>query len=289
MLQEKSGVLDWSLFNFLENLVVNCAVCRDVPPESGVKFFVSTEGFNDSAICVLFKVDRTRDPLVKPANIKRPDFLAVFIGPDKLILTVVEMKGKSESELARGVEQITNLTSIMKREIKDNLSSKLKPTFQGILLTPYNSQIPINKINDAYRAGVPISVLQYDMKANLGPYISRINPRGTVYDRKLSKEKNDAKDPSLIEKVVIELGLPKRIADLFVESCNLRECKGSSFYVNFGTEDLDDYFAVHTKPARKRALIATPELQHPTIQRISDEIDRLGIETGFEFIEIASR
>ncbi|WP_438032323.1 hypothetical protein [Sorangium sp. So ce204] len=44
----KKDELDWTLFHFLENLLVFCAMgTRSVPPESGVQFQISSEVKSD--------------------------------------------------------------------------------------------------------------------------------------------------------------------------------------------------------------------------------------------------
>jgi hypothetical protein len=63
--ETKKDQLNWQTFHFLENLLVFCAMpTRRVPKESGVCFQISSKA-KDEAICILFKIDRKTDPLVK--------------------------------------------------------------------------------------------------------------------------------------------------------------------------------------------------------------------------------
>jgi hypothetical protein len=74
---QKKNKLDWQKFNFLENLLIFCTVPdRIAPPESGVSFRI-TKPEKDS-VCILFKTDRQKDPLVRDQNQKRPDYLSLL-------------------------------------------------------------------------------------------------------------------------------------------------------------------------------------------------------------------
>src|SRR5437773_2404578 len=67
LLKEKTKrkELNWGEFNFLENLLVSCLLSgRSVPKESGIGFTLTLDE-GDSSLCLLFKIDRNRDPLVR--------------------------------------------------------------------------------------------------------------------------------------------------------------------------------------------------------------------------------
>ena len=75
---QKKNKLDWQKFNFLENLLIFCTVpARIAPPESGVSFRITKS--EENSVCILFKTDRQKDPLVRNQKQKRPDYLSLFI------------------------------------------------------------------------------------------------------------------------------------------------------------------------------------------------------------------
>src|SRR5262245_58986833 len=77
ILAKKKDHLDWNLFGFLENMLIFCAMkTRNVPKESGVQFRIHSE-VKDEGVCILFKIDRGRDPLVKGEGVK-PDYLVLY-------------------------------------------------------------------------------------------------------------------------------------------------------------------------------------------------------------------
>ena len=165
ILKDKKDKLDWQNFNFLENLLVFCTVPgRSVPKESGVHFRITLDSQNKS-LCILFEIDRRNDPLIKNQALKRPDYMSLYIDSNSCICTIIEMKGKNHNSLENGIEQILKLKEILQNEISDHLPPKLKFQFQGILLTPYNSQPPLKKIAEIASNGFIILPIQYNNKA----------------------------------------------------------------------------------------------------------------------------
>lgn len=167
--------LDWQIFNFLENLLIFCIVEeRRVPQESGVCFSITVRE-EDEGICLLFQVDRREDPLIRDEKSPRPDYLAFYTNSETCICTIIEMKGKGERDLLHGVDQITTFRDKLKSEISlhfpKTLGNKIK--FQGILLTPPNSQIPNKSIEREAKQGFVIFPIQYHQKAELFNYIAK--------------------------------------------------------------------------------------------------------------------
>ena len=141
--------LDWQQFNRLENLLIFCLIPdRNAPPESGVAFRLNPpdEGAEarEKRVCLLFKIDRgNHDPLI-PNNDIKPDYMAFYVGGKEAICTIIEMKGRQTDDLAHGIDQIRRLRDILKTELRTHLPHKFSADlkFQGVLLSPPNSQSP---------------------------------------------------------------------------------------------------------------------------------------------------
>ncbi len=220
ILQKKPDKLDWNNFNFLENLLVFCArQKREAPKESGVHFRISLDSRQDS-ICILFEIDRRKDPLIKPNTVKRPDYMSLYINPNSCIFTIIEMKGTNKNSLEHGIEQILSFRDRLKQEIFQHLpkkfQDKFKVKFQGILLTPYNVSIPQLKIAKEAKNGFIILPLQYSAKAELYPYVSKENKITEKYEH----QKICESESLLVEKILTTRSLPKRITN----DSSSREC-----------------------------------------------------------------
>ncbi|MEA5617327.1 hypothetical protein VB711_05665 [Cronbergia sp. UHCC 0137] len=244
ILQGKKDKLNWQNFNFLENLLVFCTVPeRSVPKESGVHFRISLDSQNQ-AICILFKIDRRNDPLIKNQALKRPDYMSLYIDSKSFICTIIEMKGKNHNSLENGIEQILKLKEILQTEISNHLPSKLKLNikYQGILLTPYNSQIPSKKIAEVASKDFIILPIQYDNKAELYPYVSRENEINEI-TKKYSHQENTESTTLLIEKILTKKALPKRIDDYY--SSNFSNSKDrEGIYINYLLPNDTDYITL---------------------------------------------
>jgi hypothetical protein len=119
------------------------------------------------------------------------------------------MKGTNKNSLDDGVEQITTFKELIKEQVANHLPTKLKINFQGILLTPYNAQIPSQKIKNLADRGFVILPLQYHQKAELYNYISKLN---TTTEKYVHQPKSEA-TPLLIEEILTTRALPKRITN----------------------------------------------------------------------------
>lgn len=218
--------LNWNIFNFLENLLVFCGQkTRSAPKESGVHFQISSE-VKERGVCVLFKIDREHDPLM-PARGLKPDYMVLFMGHEpsvpwdqrkeadaRCIITIVEMKGVGEKDLRHGIEQIKALRDELHQQMAEHLPSawRGKLTFQGILLTPVNSQIPLSEIDRERRNGLTIVPLQYSHKAELYPYVTKRNAPNERYQHR--DLRRDQEEHNLLDKALLS-ALDKRIEDAF--------------------------------------------------------------------------
>jgi hypothetical protein len=242
-LKDKKDKLDWQNFNFLENLLVFCTVPgRSVPKESGVHFRITLDSQNQ-AICILFEIDRRNDPLIKNQALKRPDYMSLYIDSNSCICTIIEMKGKNHNSLENGIEQILKLKEILQNEISDHLPPKLKFQFQGILLTPYNSQIPSKKIAELAAKDFIILPIQYDNKAELYPYVSKKN-KLTEISKKYNHQEITESTALLIEEILTKRALPKRIPDDYYSSNFLVGNDREGIYINYLLPNDSDYITL---------------------------------------------
>ena len=139
LLRNKQDCLDWDNFNIVENLLVFCVMReRAVPKESGVAFGI-TVGDDDNSVCIVFKTDRAKDPLIRDVASPRPDYLILYGNGNTLILTIVEMKGKAPRNREHGIEQIKALKDLLARELSQNLPGRLRSKFK-------NSRYPTNAV-----------------------------------------------------------------------------------------------------------------------------------------------
>ena len=242
ILQDKKDKLDWQNFSFLENLLVFCTVPeRSVPKESGVHFRITLDSKNQ-AICILFEIDRRSDPLITKQALKRPDYMSLYIDSNSCICTIIEMKGKNHNSLENGIEQILRLKERLQTEISHHLPSKLKLNikYQGILLTPYNSQVPGEKIKEEASKGFVILPIKYDHKAELYPYVSKPNKITDKYNHQKITESTAL----VIEEILTKRALPKRIPDDYYSSNFLVENNREGIYINYLLPNDSDYITL---------------------------------------------
>jgi hypothetical protein len=269
ILKDKKDKLDWQNFNFLENLLVFCTVPgRSVPKESGVHFRISLDSQNQ-AICILFEIDRRNDPLIRNQALKRPDYMSVYIDSNSCICTIIEMKGKNHNSLENGIEQILQFKEILQNEISDHLPTKFKIKCQGILLTPYNSQIPFKKIAELAANGFIILPIQYDHKAELYPYVSKLNKITDKYNHQEITESMAL----LIEEILTKIALPKRIEDDYYSRNFVIKRDRKGIYINYLLPDKTDYITLLSNTKFTEVNIEENEYQ----QKIKDELQLLNL------------
>lgn len=276
ILKDKKDKLDWQNFNFLENLLVFCTVPgRSVPKESGVHFKITLDSQNKS-LCILFEIDRRNDPLIKNQALKRPDYMSVYIDSNSCICTIIEMKGKNHNSLENGIEQILQLKEILQNEISDHLPTKFKIKCQGILLTPYNSQIPFKKIAELAANGFIILPIQYDHKAELYPYVSKLNKITDKYNHQEITESMAL----LIEEILTKKALPKRIEDDYYSRNFVIKRDRKGIYINYLLPDETDYITLLSNTKFTEVNIEENEYMKEIIKELKllNLIDRLAIK-----------
>ncbi|NCQ94207.1 MAG: hypothetical protein EWV75_11370 [Microcystis wesenbergii Mw_QC_S_20081001_S30D] len=284
---QKKNKLDWQKFNFLENLLIFCTVPnRIAPPESGVSFRI-TKPEKDS-VCILFKTDRREDPLVRNQKQKRPDYLSLFIQNGLLLLTIIEMKGTNKNSTSTGIEQITTFRDILKQEIADHVTSKLKYKLQAILLTPYNADIPRKAIKEEEEKGFIILPIQYKDKAELYPYVSKIHSKADLSKKNYSHdEQHKESDCLLIENLLARQASDKRKQDNYY-SCKFTPAKDrQGIYIDYQVSSDRDLITLLTDPQGKKVQLAyCSDDSQSSIDQIQEEIKNLNI---YGMVEMVSR
>jgi hypothetical protein len=279
ILKDKKDKLDWQNFNFLENLLVFCTVPgRSVPKESRVHFRITLDSENQ-AICILFEIDRRNDPLIRNQALKRPDYMSVYIDSNSCICTIIEMKGKNHNSLENGIEQILRLKEILQTEISNHLPSKLKIKYQGILLTPYNSQPPLKKIAEIASTDFIILPIQYNNKAELFPYVSRKNEI-TEISKKYNHQEITESTALLIEEILTTRALPKRIPDEYYSKNFSNSQDREGIYINYLLPNDTDYITLLSNTTLTEINMEENEYMKEIIEELKllNLIDRLAIK-----------
>ncbi|KYF77356.1 hypothetical protein BE17_17925 [Sorangium cellulosum] len=272
LLAAKKDELNWSLFHFLENLLVFCAMgTRSAPPESGVQFQISSKIKSDG-VCLLFRIDRRHDPLMPAAGVK-PDYLTVHVTSERCLCTIIEMKGRDEKNLEHGVDQIKALRDRLHDEVREHLPTACKIKFQGILLAPYNAQLPLPRLAKEARAGLTILPIRYTHKAELYPYVRKLNAIAEQYEHTTLPRDKDELNP--IEALLARCALPVRIDDPF-RARHVRPRQGrSGIYLNYVRPNgpADEYGVLVANS--DRAVVAAPAPASSFVDEIRAALGRL--------------
>jgi hypothetical protein len=284
---QKKNKLDWQKFNFLENLLIFCTVpARIAPPESGVSFRITKS--EENSVCILFKIDRREDPLVRDQNQKRPDYLSLFIQNGLFLLTIIEMKGTNKNSTSTGIEQITTFRDILKKEIAAHATTKLKYKLQAILLTPYNANIPQKAINKEAQKGFIILPIQYNFKAELYPYVSKTYSKADLSKiNYIHDEQHQESDCLLIEKLLAKQASDKRKQDNYY-LCKFNPTKDrQGIYIDYQVSSDRDLITLLTDPQGKKVQLAyCSDDSQSSIDQIQEEIKNLNI---YGMVEMVSR
>jgi hypothetical protein len=263
-------------FNFLENLLIHCVHdSREVPPESGVKFRISKSD-KDDEICLIFHIDREKDPLIT-SEIPRPDYLIFYVKGNLCIFTIIEMKGKAEKNLRHGIEQITTLRDILTTEIRHHLPSRFKFKLQGILLTPFNSEIPAADIKKESNKGFTILPIQYSHKAELFGCVSKLNEITDKYNPSIQSKDSEF---NFIENLLAKKVLTKRKNDKFFADNFIQAKEREGVYLNYEFEN-DEYLAMCAN--RTKMTLAIKESGKSNEDALEECLENIGISLSNNF------
>jgi hypothetical protein len=280
----KTNKLNWQLFNLLENLLIFCAVpSRRAPQESGVSFYITNP--QDDAICLLFQIDRDnkRDPLIRGEKIKRPDYLSLFIQDNLLLFTIIEMKGTNKNSTERGIDQIIAFRDILKKEIIEHCIKTLKIKFQGILLTPYNADIPLLEIQKQASNNFIILPIQYHHSTELYYYISKLNTKADLQNKYIH-EKLDESVSFFIEELLAKRGLDKRKQDLYYSENYVPSKDRQGIYIDYLLPNHEDWITLLSDPNQKKIQLALSQQEYQ--EEIQTELESLKLT---EIINIVLR
>lgn len=260
--------LDRANFDFIENLLVfrSCR-SRAVPAESGVCFQIAPIHRSD-AICLLYRIDHPTDPLISDGP--RPDYAVFHASKAGCICTIIEMKGRDEKKLGHGIDQIKALRDRLQRELRTHISPAFARAvhYQGILLTPQNSQLPFARLDDEAKRGLVILPLQYHHQAELAPYIGR---RLAITERyRHEKHRRDAPEFNYVERIFVDCPLPVRWGTL------ARHQPGVA--LSFARPDgaATAHASLVVTHSERKATFDTADYR----DRVQDEIERLALPTG---------
>jgi len=280
ILSRKKDKLDWENFNFLENLLVFCVSPeRNAPRESkgGVQFHINPQPERD-CLCLMFHIDRQKDPLITGQGIKRPDYMVLFIENDYWICTVVEMKGATEKGFKHGIEQVKVLRDRLREELKVS-ASKVKIKFQAIMMIPAQSQIPRKLIEKEEQQGLIILPLQYDHKAELFNYVSKINK---LTERYVHEEIRPPREDSKVENILMNCALQERLNDKFAVSNKDKTTNGQGIYINYALlPNEKDYAALAIDNSGMK--IGVKESGSRFENKIKSDLGKLGLKPKQHF------
>lgn len=177
-----------------------------VPPESSVKFRITRQA-SERGICLLIHIDSQDDPIFE-AEESRPDYLAVYLHGDGCICTIIEMKSKGSRELKHGLTQIKALADRLRQEFRDCLPPRFRLHIQGVLLCQPNADVPSARMAQMAHEGLTIVPVQSSHRAELFPYISRLN---TLPQALFKDEDRRPDDPSPLESMLSRDSLRVRL------------------------------------------------------------------------------
>jgi hypothetical protein len=147
------------------------------------------------------------------------------------------------------IEQITTFRDILKKEIADHVTKKLKYELQAILLTPYNADIPRKAINKEAQKGFIILPIQYNFKAELYPYVSKTYSKADLSKiNYIHDEQHQESDCLLIENLLARQASYKRKQDNYY-SCKFTPAKDrKGIYIDYQVSSDRDLITLLTDP-----------------------------------------
>lgn len=271
---DKTGSINTSLFNFLENLLVFRTVPGlSVKPESSVKFRISREQ-GDPGICLLIHVDNTLFPVVA-ADALRPDYLALYLHGSDCLCTIIEMKSRDGKNLKHGLEQIKALAERLEQEFALHLPRRFRLKVQGILLCQENASVPNPLIAQMDQAGLTILATPCNSRAELYPYISQKNDLKTVKFRNISRS---PAPPGPLEEMLSQDALRVRLPDRLADS-RPGAGAGTGLHINYVLSAQDEYATLITRG--KHCVFVVSEAGSAHEQRLRQDLQDNGLGDKF--------
>ena len=264
--------LDWTVFNFLENLLAFCVMPeRNAPPENGLHFRISPRE-TDQSLCLLFETDRVNDSLFQN-GIRKPDYMAFYAkaNGDFCLCTIVEMKGGKN--IKDGIEQIKILQDKLKKEIKAHLPNKFKVKYQAILLHSPNSQTPYELIKRESSDEFIIRPVQVTQKAELFDFVCQ---KFTFTEPKINPQEQirSCRKDLFIEGVLSQNALPNRKVDKFCKAKKHIANSKDGVYINYSLSN-NDYAALTID--NSGITIAVKEDEKVFAEQIQNDLKKVGL------------
>lgn len=284
LLREKSSrtQLNWSEFNFLENLLLFCLLSnRSVPKESGISFSITIEEA-DASICLLFRIDRDRDPLVRNPETPRPDYLALYCSNGTCVLTIIEMKGGKDT--SRALDQIIAFKQILKTEFQKHLPGRFasRVALQGILLHSSQQQVPLERIKRQEREGFVVLPLGYNQRAELLTYVSkenRLTDSGKLVRYSHYRSRGQGRAFNSLEAILVNGSLHTRIRDESFKRRFRNHQERTGVYLNYAGND-NEYCALIV--GTDEATIACTGGHEKLLEFIFGELAKIGERNAFK-------
>jgi len=281
---DKSGPINTALFNFLENLLVFRTMKElSVPAESGVVFRITRQK-GETGICLLLHVDEQLFPIVEK-DVPRPDYLALYLHGDGCLCTIIEMKSTAGKNLKHGLDQIKTFADRLQKEFREHLPRGFRLHVQGILLCPFNADVPRILIEKMAAGGLTILPAQYDHRAELFPYISKKNDL-KKHDPKKERYKHEARSPdtpSPVEKMMSQDTLRRRVPDELTKK-RPGDGAGQGLHINFALSDTE-YAVLMTEG--KRCVFVVCENSDTYLRKLQADIEAQGLEGKFAVLPMS--
>jgi len=224
---------------------------------------------------VIFHIDSNDDGLCSKDEI-RPDYLVFYSSPKMCIATIIELKGCESKSQEHGVRQIVAFKKKLRAAIAAHLPRKMKVNIQGILLTPYNSQVPLKLILREQESGFNICSVQCGQKAELYRYVTQLISPRTKEDpkEKLPYEKEEF---NWIEKVIVGKADVKKFNPTFFNS--VRYSEADSVYASY------DIGGIHVSlfTDNSNAKINVGKKDTALIDKLKGELGAFDFSKHFEF------
>jgi hypothetical protein len=276
----KNGNINTTLFNFLENLLVFRTMEElSVPAESSVKFRISRQE-GEPGICLLIHADNQMFPIIE-ADVPRPDYLAIYLHGNGCICTIIEMKSKDSKNLKHGLEQIKSLADKLKSEFAEHLPPRFELKIQGILLCQVNAQVPNPIISKMAKQGLTIFPAQCSNRAELYPYISKLNGLVDYFQGKPfeNEPRRNIAAMGPIEEMLSCNTLNKRLPDKLTEA-RPGAGAGIGLHINFVLSDAGEYATLITRG--RKCVFVVKEQGYEHQQRLLQDIVANGLEKKFD-------
>lgn len=274
--------MNWPEYNLLENLLVFCLLSnRSVPKESGISFSITIEE-TDASVCLLFRIDRDRDPLVRDPKMPRPDYLAFYCSNGTCVLTIIEMKGGKDT--SRALDQIIAFKQILKTEFQKHLPGKFssRVALQGILLHSSQQQVPLERIKRQEKEGFVVLPLGYNQRAELLTYVSkenRLTDSGKLVRYSHYHIRGRGRGFNLLEEILVSGSLRTRIKDEIFSHRFLNHPERTGVYLNYAGNDTE-YCAVIV--GNDEATIVCKSEHQKLLELIFTELAKIEMQDAFE-------